>query len=196
MLSNRYGTGPWWWSSGQRAPLLLWQSEFESGWSLQFFCKNSFEKNKNGQKEAGVGPLKTDMERSHACASYKKNIYASIRISLPLGPILVSICVYQRAPFNRRLFSNKKERESINVWAFSNENYIPLWSCPQKTFKQTFFTLLSSPNSLFLEDAYKKRSLSTSAVLKHASWQNGRKSHSVTQNPSYKRRREWGPELS
>ena len=31
------------------------------------------------------------MERSHACASYKKNIYASIRISLPLGPLQQSI---------------------------------------------------------------------------------------------------------
>ena len=75
----------------------------------------------------------------------------------------------------------------INVWAFSNKYYIPSRPCPQKSFKQMFFTLLSSPNSLFLEDAYKKRSLSTSAVLKHASWQNGRKSYSVTQNPSYKR---------
>ena len=29
--------GPWWWSNGQRARLLLRRSEFKSGWSLQFF---------------------------------------------------------------------------------------------------------------------------------------------------------------
>ena len=28
-----------WWSSGQRARLLLRRYEFESGWGLQFFCK-------------------------------------------------------------------------------------------------------------------------------------------------------------
>ena len=36
---------------------LLRRSEFESHWSLQFFCKIVFERNKNKQKEAGVGPL-------------------------------------------------------------------------------------------------------------------------------------------
>ena len=30
--------GPWWWSSGQRARLLLQRSEFESDWSILFFC--------------------------------------------------------------------------------------------------------------------------------------------------------------
>ena len=34
------------------------RSEFESRWSLQFFCKIVFEKYENKQKEAGVGPLK------------------------------------------------------------------------------------------------------------------------------------------
>ena len=46
-----------WWSSGQRARLLLRQSEFESRWGLQFFCKIVIEKNENKQKEAGVGPF-------------------------------------------------------------------------------------------------------------------------------------------
>ena len=49
--------GQWWWSSGQHSRLLLWRSEFESRWSLQFlFCK-LFEKNENKQKEAGDGPF-------------------------------------------------------------------------------------------------------------------------------------------
>ena len=50
----------WWWSSGQRARPLLWRSEFEYQWSLQFlFCK-LFEKNENKQKEAGDSPLKKE----------------------------------------------------------------------------------------------------------------------------------------
>ena len=49
--------GLWWWSSGQRARLLLRRSEFDSRWSLQFFCKIVVEKNENKQKEAGVGPI-------------------------------------------------------------------------------------------------------------------------------------------
>ena len=36
---------PWWWSSGQSARLLLRRSEFDSRWSLQFFCKIVVEKN-------------------------------------------------------------------------------------------------------------------------------------------------------
>ena len=49
--------GPWWVSSGQRARLLLRQSEFESRWSLQFFCKIEFKKNENKQKEAQRWPI-------------------------------------------------------------------------------------------------------------------------------------------
>ena len=51
--------GPWWWSSGRRACLLLRQSEFESCWSLQFFCNICVWKERKKQKEARVGPLKT-----------------------------------------------------------------------------------------------------------------------------------------
>ena len=48
--------GPWWWSNGQCARLLLRRSKFESRWSLKFlFCK-LFEKDENKQKEAGNGP--------------------------------------------------------------------------------------------------------------------------------------------
>ena len=50
--------GPWWWSSGQRACILLRRSEFESRWGLQFFCKIVIEKNEYKQKEAGVVPFK------------------------------------------------------------------------------------------------------------------------------------------
>ena len=66
--ANIVGTvGPWWWSSGQRARLLLRWSEFESRWGLQFFCKIVIEKNENKQKEAGVGPFlkKTLLELLH-----------------------------------------------------------------------------------------------------------------------------------
>ena len=48
---NNYEIGPWWWSSGQRARLLLRWSEFESRWGLQFFCKIVIEKNENKQKK-------------------------------------------------------------------------------------------------------------------------------------------------
>ena len=52
-----------------------------------------------------------------------------------------------------------KMEHSMNVWAFSNKYYIPSRSCPQKSFKTNVlhpsFTLHSSPNSLFLEDAAK-----------------------------------------
>ena len=45
--------GPWWWSSGQRARLLLRRFKFESRFSVKFVC----EKNENKQKEAGAAPL-------------------------------------------------------------------------------------------------------------------------------------------
>ena len=38
---------------------ILWQSEFESCGSRQFFLKIVAEKNENKQKEAGIDPLKT-----------------------------------------------------------------------------------------------------------------------------------------
>ena len=50
--------GQRWWSSGQRASLLLQRSEFESRWSLQFWFLKLFEKNENKQKEAGDGSFK------------------------------------------------------------------------------------------------------------------------------------------
>ena len=53
----KVGIGQWWWSSSQRARLLLWRSKFKSRWSLQFFCKVLFQKNENKQKEARVGPF-------------------------------------------------------------------------------------------------------------------------------------------
>ena len=47
----------------------------------------------------------------------------------------------------------------INVWAFSNEYYIPSQSCPQKSFKTNVlhpsFVLRSPPNSLFLKTLLK-----------------------------------------
>ncbi len=48
--------GPWWWSSGQRAPLLLRRSEFESRWLLILLLL--YEKTKINEKEAGVGLFK------------------------------------------------------------------------------------------------------------------------------------------
>ena len=58
---NVFIDGLWWWSSSQRARLLLRQSEFESRWGLQFFCKIVTEKNENKQKEAGLGPFKKNV---------------------------------------------------------------------------------------------------------------------------------------
>ena len=37
ILLRKLFKGPWWWSSGQRARLLLWWSEFESRWLQQSF---------------------------------------------------------------------------------------------------------------------------------------------------------------
>ena len=56
-IIKELNVGPWWWSSGQRARLLLRQSEFESRWGLHFFCKIVIEKHENKQKEAEVGPF-------------------------------------------------------------------------------------------------------------------------------------------
>ena len=44
---------PWWWSSGQRAHLLLRQSEFNSRWSLQIFCKLFLKRTKISKKRPG-----------------------------------------------------------------------------------------------------------------------------------------------
>ena len=46
--------GPWTWSSGQRAHLLLRRSEFESHWTHKFI----FEMNENKLKGTGVGLFK------------------------------------------------------------------------------------------------------------------------------------------
>ena len=52
---KRHCFGPWWWSSGQRARLLLRRSEFESRWDLQnFSVKFLLKRTKIKQKEAGV----------------------------------------------------------------------------------------------------------------------------------------------
>ena len=63
--------GPWWWSSGQHACLLLRRSKFESRWCSQFFpVKFLLQKTKNKQKEAGVGPLKAYLSQwSMYCVS-------------------------------------------------------------------------------------------------------------------------------
>ena len=46
--------GPWWlWSSGQRTRLLLWWSEFESRWSLQFDWKLLLKRTKINKKMPG-----------------------------------------------------------------------------------------------------------------------------------------------
>ena len=50
ILLGRLGVGP-------IARLLLQESEFESRWSLQFFCKIVVEKNGKKQKETEVGPF-------------------------------------------------------------------------------------------------------------------------------------------
>ena len=48
-----FDIGPWWWSSGQHACLLLRRFEFESKWSIKFFCKFVVDKYENEQKETG-----------------------------------------------------------------------------------------------------------------------------------------------
>ena len=47
--------------NGKQARLQFRQYEFKACLCLQFFCKFDAEKNKNKQKEAGVGPLKIIM---------------------------------------------------------------------------------------------------------------------------------------
>ena len=44
-------SGPWWWSIGQCAHLLLRRPVFESRWSIQFFCEMFVEKNEKKQKK-------------------------------------------------------------------------------------------------------------------------------------------------
>ena len=73
-LKRMTSFGPCWWSSGQHARLLLWRSELESRWSLQFISvKFVFEKNENKQKEAGVGPFYTKRMTSSSCQSRRCN---------------------------------------------------------------------------------------------------------------------------
>ena len=55
-LSKRDSVGHW--TFGKLAQILLWQLELESYRSHQFFCKMLFDKNKNKQKEAVLGPFK------------------------------------------------------------------------------------------------------------------------------------------
>ena len=45
----------WWWTIGQQTPFLLWWSEFESGWKLQFLFSKWFDTKGKG---AGHGPFK------------------------------------------------------------------------------------------------------------------------------------------
>ena len=56
--------GPWWWSCGHRACLLLRRSKLESCGSLQFFYSIVAEKNKKKQKQAWVGPFKKVSRRN------------------------------------------------------------------------------------------------------------------------------------
>ena len=57
MLGRHYSLeGPWWWSSGQHARLLLRRTEFESCWGLLFLLLST-EKNENKHKKVGIGPL-------------------------------------------------------------------------------------------------------------------------------------------
>ena len=44
--------GPWWWSSGQRACLLLRKSKFKFRWSLQFCSLNYLKNLKNKKRPA------------------------------------------------------------------------------------------------------------------------------------------------
>ena len=51
-------SGPWLWSSGQRARLLLRRSEFESAKACRFYVNFLFEKTENKQKRPGLAHLK------------------------------------------------------------------------------------------------------------------------------------------
>ena len=54
LISN----GPWWWSTGQCARLLIQRSEFKSRRNYSFFSvKIVFKKNETKQKEAVSGPF-------------------------------------------------------------------------------------------------------------------------------------------
>ena len=76
--------GARWWSSGQRARLLLWRSEFESRSSLQFISiKFVFDANENKQKEAGVGPYKKIMQKWRKNFSVLQICAVTIEFTLP-----------------------------------------------------------------------------------------------------------------
>ena len=55
-LKNFYN-GPWWWSSGQCARLLLWPSEFKSWLNIQFYL--CLKRTKINKKAWGLPVLKT-----------------------------------------------------------------------------------------------------------------------------------------
>ena len=57
-------SGPWLWSSGQRARLLLRRSEFESAKACRFYVNFLFEKTENKQKRPGLAHLKKEISRA------------------------------------------------------------------------------------------------------------------------------------
>ena len=62
-VEQKQVNGPWrWWSSGQRARLLLRRSEFESRWTLSFFVKFVFEKKQKTKRGRGWHTLKTETD--------------------------------------------------------------------------------------------------------------------------------------
>ena len=55
--------GRWRWVKWSAFLPILWRSEFESSWSLQFFCEIDVEKNENKLKYAGIGQIKKQYGR-------------------------------------------------------------------------------------------------------------------------------------
>ena len=63
--ANNYSIlGPWWWSRGQCAHLVLQRSEFESREVYSIYSVKLLEKNENKQKESGMVHFKENLIKS------------------------------------------------------------------------------------------------------------------------------------
>ena len=113
-----------WWSSGQRASLLLQWSEFDFQWRLQFFCKIVVEKNDKNNKRPGLAHFK---KRINVLSVSINNCfcYRSSFCDTNLSETLKQASLYlSRIEFwqERDLLKHKIEKsrtEERNIWSNS-----------------------------------------------------------------------------
>ena len=113
-MSKNIPIGPWWWSSGQRARLLLRRSEFESRWGLQFFCKIVVEKNENKQKRGWGWPIfKNKKKYTH--------YYSAVLVSINGTKIKSGCCIFKHSDW-LKILCNQSECCKFCLYDLVNRN--------------------------------------------------------------------------